>query len=33
VKPSDLLEAAEDTMGGFEKGKHQEHPRWIGSGI
>jgi pyruvate/2-oxoacid:ferredoxin oxidoreductase alpha subunit len=33
VNPSDLLEAAEDTMTGFEKGEHQEHPRWIGSGV
>jgi pyruvate/2-oxoacid:ferredoxin oxidoreductase alpha subunit len=33
VKPSDLVEAAADTMQGFEKGKRQEHPLWIGSGV
>ena len=33
VKPSDLVEAAKDTMLGFETGKLQEHPLWIGSGL
>jgi pyruvate/2-oxoacid:ferredoxin oxidoreductase alpha subunit len=33
VKPSDLVEAAEDTMQGIKQAKHQEHPRWIGSGV
>jgi pyruvate/2-oxoacid:ferredoxin oxidoreductase alpha subunit len=33
VKPSDLLEAAKDTLQGFENGQLQEHPLWIGSGI
>lgn len=33
VKPSDLVEAAKDTMQGFENGKLQDHPLWIGSGI
>ena len=33
VNPADLLEAAEDTMLGFEKGDYQEYPRWIGSGV
>jgi pyruvate/2-oxoacid:ferredoxin oxidoreductase alpha subunit len=33
VKPSDLLDAAKDTMRGFENGKLQEHPLWIGSGV
>jgi pyruvate/2-oxoacid:ferredoxin oxidoreductase alpha subunit len=33
VKPSDLLEAAEDTQKGMKDGRPQEHPRWIGSGI
>ncbi len=33
VKPSDLVEAAADTMQGFEKGNRQEHPLWIGSGV
>jgi pyruvate/2-oxoacid:ferredoxin oxidoreductase alpha subunit len=33
VKPSDLIEAAEDTAQGLTQGRRQEHPRWIGSGV
>lgn len=33
VKPSDLVEAAEDTIQGLKTAKHQEYPRWIGSGV
>jgi pyruvate/2-oxoacid:ferredoxin oxidoreductase alpha subunit len=33
VKPSDLIEAAEETTQGLTQGKRQEHPRWIGSGV
>jgi pyruvate/2-oxoacid:ferredoxin oxidoreductase alpha subunit len=33
IKPSDLLEAAEDSMQNIKQGRHQEHPSWIGSGV
>lgn len=33
VNPSDLLQAAEETIRGFEKGSSQDYPRWIGSGV
>ncbi len=33
VKPSDLLEAAHETMDNVQKDRMQRHPRWLGSGI
>jgi len=33
VKPTDFLEAAEETRVAIKHHKHQEHPRWLGSGL